>query len=153
MTAKLLDIWKRRARQLKTEIDAVYLAYKDPRVPWYAKLFIACVIGYALSPIDLIPDFIPVIGYLDDLILIPLAIAMVVKMIPPTVLAECREKAQTAMDQKKTANWIAAGVIIIIWALFVLLAILFIAKVTEKRIRNRAYLLEAFYLTVSVICF
>jgi len=131
LTAKVLDIWKRRARQLKTEIDAIYLAYKDPRVPWYAKLLIACVIGYALSPIDLIPDFIPVIGYLDDLILVPLGIALTLKMIPPAVLAECREKARRDTTRQKRTNWIATSVILSIWVLLVLFAIYLIARIIQ----------------------
>jgi uncharacterized membrane protein YkvA (DUF1232 family) len=70
--AQLIERWKQKAKQLKIEIYAIYLAYKDPRVPWYARIFAACVVGYAFSPIDLIPDPIPILGYLDDLILIPL---------------------------------------------------------------------------------
>ena len=89
----IVERFKQKADQLKQEVYALYLAYKDPRVSWYARLFAACVIGYALSPIDLIPDFIPVLGYLDDLILLPLGIGMALKMIPPAVLAECRQKA------------------------------------------------------------
>jgi uncharacterized membrane protein YkvA (DUF1232 family) len=131
LAAKVFDIWKRRARQLKIEIDAISLAYKDPRVPWYAKLLIACVIGYAFSPIDLIPDFIPVIGYLDDLILVPLGIALALKMIPPTVLAECREKARTDMTRRKLTNWIAAALILSIWVLFALFVIFVIAKIAK----------------------
>jgi uncharacterized membrane protein YkvA (DUF1232 family) len=131
LTAKVFDIWKRRARQLKIEIDAIYLAYKDPRVPWYAKLLIACVIGYALSPIDLIPDFIPVIGYLDDLILVPLGIALALKMIPPAVLADCREKARTDMTRQKRTNWIAASVILCIWVLLALITIFLVAKIAK----------------------
>lgn len=131
MAAKVFDIWKRRARQLKIEIDAISLAYKDPRVPWYAKLLIACVIGYAFSPIDLIPDFIPVLGYLDDLILVPLGIALALKMIPPTVLAECREKARTDMTRRKLTNWIAAALILSIWVLFALFVIFVIAKIAK----------------------
>ena len=131
MAAKVFDIWKRRARQLKIEIDAISLAYKDPRVPWYAKLLIACVIGYAFSPIDLIPDFIPVLGYLDDLILVPLGIALALKMIPPTVLAECREKARTDMTRRKLTNWIAAALILCIWVLLALFVIFVIAKIAK----------------------
>src|SRR5437764_2558767 len=111
---RALESWKRLARQLKTEIYALYLAYKDPRVPWYARLFAACVVGYAFSPIDLIPDPIPVLGYLDDLVLVPLGITLAVKMIPAPVLAECRAQAQVAMRQGKPVNWVAAGVIIAI---------------------------------------
>lgn len=121
--------WRQHARELKTEIFALYLAYKDPRVAWYARLFAACVVAYAFSPIDLIPDPIPVLGYLDDLILIPIGIAAAIKMIPPTVLAECREKAQVEMREGKRTNWIAAGVIVAIWLLLAALAISLLAKV------------------------
>lgn len=109
------ETWKERASQLKREVYAIYLAYKDPRVPWYAKVFAACVVAYAFSPIDLIPDFIPGLGYLDDLILVPLGIYFVLKLIPDDVMAECREKAQAQMSQHRPTNWIAAGVIIAIW--------------------------------------
>lgn len=119
---RALDNWKRRARQLKTETYAVYLAYKDPRVPWYARLFAACVVGYAFSPIDLIPDPIPVLGYLDDLILVPLGITLALKMIPPAVLAECRDKAEIAMSEGRPTNWVAAIVVVSLWLLLAALA-------------------------------
>jgi len=125
---KAIEAWKQRARQLKLEIYAIYLAHKDPRVPWYARLFGACVVGYAFSPIDLIPDPIPVLGHLDDLILVPLGVALALKMIPQTVLAECREKAQAAMSQGKPTNWVAAGVIIAIWLLLAALAIMLMVR-------------------------
>jgi len=83
---------KEKANQLKNETYALYLAFKDPRVPWYAKVLIAAIVSYTLSPIDLIPDFIPVIGYADDLILVPAGIYLVLKMIPEEVLEECRKK-------------------------------------------------------------
>ena len=95
-----LDRWRQLARRLKLDIAALYLAYRDPRVPWPAKLFTALVVGYALSPIDLIPDMIPVLGYLDDLILVPLGIYLALRMIPPPVLAECR---QMAADRARPA--------------------------------------------------
>ena len=126
--AKILDDLKRRTNQLKAETYALYLAYKDPRVPWHAKLFIACVVGFVFSPIDLIPDFIPVLGYLDDLILVPIAIALAIKMIPPNVLADCRQKAHLEIDQKHPQNWVAASIIIFIWLLFISFAILFVTR-------------------------
>ena len=107
--------WREKARALKRETYAVYLACRDPRVPWYGRLLAACVVGYAFSPIDLIPDFVPVLGYLDDLILIPLVIVCVLRIIPPEVMAECREKAAIAMAGGKPKNWIAAGIIALIW--------------------------------------
>jgi len=107
--------WTGRARALKRETYAVYLACRDPRVPWYGRVLAACIVGYAFSPIDLIPDFVPVLGYLDDLILIPLGIAFVLRAIPPEVMAECREKAAIAMAGGKPRNWIAGGIIVFIW--------------------------------------
>src|SRR3712207_3199577 len=117
-----LDRWKQRARQLKTELYALYLAYKDPRVPWYARLFAACVVGYAFSPIDLIPDPIPVLGYLDDLLLVPLGIALAIKLIPPGVLAEHRAQAQKVTAEGKPINRTAAAVVAILWVSLAVLA-------------------------------
>ncbi len=128
---KAVEVWKQRARQFKMETYAVYLAYKDPRVPWHARLFAALVVGYAFSPIDLIPDPIPILGYLDDLILIPLGVMLVLKMIPPDVLAECREKAQAIANQGKPMNWTAAAVIIGIWILLAAMAVLIIARMVR----------------------
>jgi uncharacterized membrane protein YkvA (DUF1232 family) len=110
-----INRWKERAGQLKLETYALYLAYRDPRVPWYARAFAALVVGYAFSPIDLVPDFIPVLGYLDDLILIPLGVRAALKMIPPEVMAENREKARLAFSQGKPVSRAAAAVIVIIW--------------------------------------
>lgn len=107
--------WKQRAKQLKGETYAIFLAYKDPRTPWYAKLLAALVVGYAFSPIDLIPDPIPVLGYLDDLILVPLGIALALKMIPEPVLSECRVHAQAALEEGKPTNRAAAIIIVTIW--------------------------------------
>lgn len=107
--------WKKSANAIKLEVYTLCLAYKDPRVPWYARLLAACVIAYALSPIDLIPDPIPVVGYLDDIILLPVGIYLVLKMIPPEVIEECRQKAEIAAIRPGAGRWIAAGVIILIW--------------------------------------
>jgi len=111
---EIIRKWRQRVRALKQELNAIYLSCKDPRTPWYAKALGLFVVGYALSPIDLIPDFIPILGYLDDLILIPLGIVAVRKMIPAAVLTECRKRA-IGSTQQKGKNWIAAGVIITIW--------------------------------------
>lgn len=110
MVGKLKD-W---ARTIKRDVHAIYLAARDPRTPWYAKALALCVAGYALSPIDLIPDFIPVLGYLDDLVIVPLGILAVVKMIPPEVLVEHRAAAALAGERpmSRTAALVVAG----IWA-------------------------------------
>jgi uncharacterized membrane protein YkvA (DUF1232 family) len=120
---RTLENWRKQAKALKTEVYALYLAFRDPRAPWYARLCAACIVAYLLSPIDLIPDFIPVIGCLDDLILLPIAIAVVLKMIPPEVLAQCRSKAQQASGQFKIAGWMAALFILSIWVSFTVWAI------------------------------
>jgi uncharacterized membrane protein YkvA (DUF1232 family) len=130
--AQFIDKWKQRARELQTEVYAMYLAYKDPRVPWYARVFAACVVGYAFSPIDLIPDPIPVLGYLDDLVLIPLGVTLAIKMIPPTVLAECRDQAREVMKQGRPINRAAAAVIIAIWVLLAVLAIVFVRRLIQR---------------------
>jgi uncharacterized membrane protein YkvA (DUF1232 family) len=108
-----LEAWRQQARRLKREVYALYYAYKHPRVPWYAKAVAACVVAYAFSPIDLIPDPIPVLGYLDDLVLLPIGVALVLRLIPADVLAECRRQAEER--QAHPVNWIAAGVIVAIW--------------------------------------
>jgi uncharacterized membrane protein YkvA (DUF1232 family) len=111
----MLDRWKRWAHVIKRDAHTLYLAARDPRVPWYAKALAIVVAAYALSPIDLIPDFIPVLGYLDDLLVVPAGIALVVRLIPPDILAEHRELATAAQD--RPVSWIAASVIIGIWIL------------------------------------
>ncbi len=114
---------KIKSKRLKTEAYALYLASKHPRTPWYAKILAALIIGYALSPIDLIPDFIPVVGYLDDLILVPLGIALLIKIIPGDILEECRTKAEADLSKRKPKNWVAAIIIIVIWLLVIYLAL------------------------------
>ncbi len=106
---------KERTKNLKRDVHALYLAYRDPRVPLRAKLLIVVLIGYAASPIDLIPDFIPVLGYLDDLILLPLGVSVAIKMIPKDVLSECMEKASAPHDEGQRKNWLAAFLIILLW--------------------------------------
>ena len=129
---KIIETWKQRAKELKVEVYAIYLAYKDPRVPLYARIFAACVVGYAFSPIDLIPDPIPVLGYLDDLVLIPLGVMLAIRMIPTNVLAECREKAREVIQQGKPVNRLAAVIIVVIWLLLGILAILLVIKFIQK---------------------
>jgi len=112
-----LDRLKDRARILKRETLALYLAARDPRTPWYAKVLAVAIVAYALSPVDLIPDFIPVLGYLDELVLIPAGIALVIRLIPPEVMEDAHARAGDVLDRaKKTAVW-AAVVIVAIWAL------------------------------------
>ncbi|MGE5657813.1 MAG: YkvA family protein [Actinomycetota bacterium] len=123
---------KQFARKLKQETRAVYLASQDSRVPRIARAVAAITVAYAFSPIDLIPDFIPILGDLDDLILVPLGIWLALKMIPPEVLAECREKAAAEIAQKKPKNWIAAAIIVTIWLLLAALIIMVARRVLKR---------------------
>ena len=118
-----VESWKQKARELKIEVYALYLAYKDPRVPLAARICAACVVGYAFSPRDLIPDPIPSLGYLDDLVLIPLGVILARKMIPPDVMAECKNQAREVMKRGKPVNWAGAAVIVVIWVSLALMAI------------------------------
>jgi uncharacterized membrane protein YkvA (DUF1232 family) len=126
------NTWQEKAQLLKRETYAVYLACRDPRVPWYGRVLAACVVGYAFSPIDLIPDPIPILGYLDDLVLIPLGIAVVLKTIPPEVMAECRAKAAAVMAGGRPKNWIAAGIIVAIWFSLAALSIILVMRVVTQ---------------------
>jgi len=123
--------WKAKARKLKLEVYALYFASRDRRVPWHARVAAAVVVAYALSPIDLIPDPIPVLGYLDDRILIPLGIALVIKLIPAEVLQDCREKAALTMKAGKPKNWVAGGIIILIWVCLFALAFHYLSGVVN----------------------
>lgn len=123
---------KQFARKLKQETRAVYLASQDSRVPRIARAVAAITVAYAFSPIDLIPDFIPILDDLDDLILVPLGIWLALKMIPPEVLAECREKAAAEIAQKKPKNWIAAAIIVTIWLLLAALIIMVARRVLKR---------------------
>ena len=131
MTGKLKD-W---ARAIKRDVHAIYLAARDPRVPWYAKALALCVAGYALSPIDLIPDFIPVFGYLDDLIIVPLGILAVVKLIPPEIMAQHR--AAAALASERPISHAAAAMIVIIFGLYVLFPLVIIIMNGVAMARHR----------------
>lgn len=120
MTFAILDTLKSKAGALKQEIFALYLAARDPRMPWYAKAGAALIVGYALSPIDLIPDFIPILGYIDDLLLLPLGIWLVMKMIPREVMMECRAKA-AAGEKTLPRNRRIAAAIVVLWLLAAIL--------------------------------
>lgn len=121
-----IEQWKIKAKKLKVEVYALYFAYQDPRIPWYARIFIMLIVGYAFSPIDFIPDFVPVLGYLDDLVLIPLFITLALKMIPNQVMVEARAKGQALSEKPK--NWVGAVVIIVIWVLLAVGVIRYIIK-------------------------
>src|SRR5512136_1599290 len=111
-----------KARMIKQDTYALYLAYRDPRTPWYAKVWAALVVAYAVSPIDLIPDFVPLLGYLDDLILIPAGIALAMRMIPNEVMQDAREKAVEEFSQGKRFGGWGAAIVILIWLAVLALA-------------------------------
>lgn len=111
------ETWSDRIASVKRDIDALYLAYQDERTPWYARLLVACVVAYAVSPIDLIPDPIPVLGYLDDLILLPLGVIVSVKLIPSEVMADARDRADGEMGAGISTSRAAAAVIVVVWLL------------------------------------
>jgi uncharacterized membrane protein YkvA (DUF1232 family) len=124
-----LQSLKERASRFKTELYALYLAYKDPRVPWYGRALAACVVAYAFSPIDLIPDPIPVLGYLDDLVLIPFGVALAIRLIPADVLEQCRRQARSVMQEGRPVNRAGAVVIVTIWLLLAAAAVLLMLRV------------------------
>jgi len=111
----MLQLWKDKAKLLKREVYTLWIAYRKPGLPWYARVFAALVVAYAFSPIDIIPDFIPVLGYLDDLILIPLGVSLAIKMIPREILLTAREEANIRLEENHQANWIAGGMILLLW--------------------------------------
>ena len=118
---KKIKAW---ARNLKKQVFILYFAYKDNRVPWYAKLFAACVVAYAFSPIDLIPDFIPILGYIDDVIIVPLGIILALRMIPEIVITNCEGKAEELMKKGKPKNWIVGSIIILVWGVILIWGII-----------------------------
>ena len=120
---KLFYNLKLKAKKIKREVGALYLAYKRPDVPLYAKLVSILVVGYALSPIDLIPDFIPILGLLDDLILLPIGIAFAIKLIPSNTMKECRQQSEDIFKEGKPKNWIAGGIVIFIWIILFMYAL------------------------------
>ena len=132
-----LSVLRKRTQHLKAETFALYLAARDPRTPWYAKLLAAGIVAYAFSPIDLIPDFVPVLGYLDDLILIPMGIALAIKLVPHQVLSECRARAQESIQNGKPVSRVAGAIIILIWLALATLCIVWAyeAFMAQPRVR------------------
>lgn len=122
---------KQWARSLSSQVYLLYYCARDSRTPWYAKALIALVVGYALSPIDLIPDFIPVIGYLDDLLIVPIGVYLALKMIPKNVVEESRQRAAEKLE-KPAGGRVAAFIIIAIWTLVAGLVVFLILKPGRK---------------------
>lgn len=114
-SGRWIETWRGRLRALKRDTYALLLASRDSRTPWYAKLTALVVVAYAFSPIDLIPDFIPVLGLVDDVLLIPLGVLLVRMMVPTDVLADCRVRADAAFENNKPVFWTAGAVIVALW--------------------------------------
>ena len=124
-----LESLKQRVQDLKCDVYAHYLARGDPRIPWHAKVVIILTVAYALSPIDLIPDFIPVIGYLDDLIIVPAGIALAISLMPDNVLEEYRERAKTELKNKKINSWVGFMIVLLIWLIMLYLVVRFVLPI------------------------
>jgi uncharacterized membrane protein YkvA (DUF1232 family) len=124
-----LEAWKRRARHLSAHTYALYLAYRHPRTPWYAKVFAALIVGYVFSPIDPIPDFIPGVGLLDEMVVVPIGVLIAAKMIPRDVFEECREKACEVAEGEKPVSRVAAVVVVFVWLVCVALAVFLALRV------------------------
>lgn len=121
---------KERAKKLKTDIPAVFLALKSKETPWYAKVVAAITVAYALSPIDFVPDFIPVLGYLDDVILLPCLVALTVKLIPGNIFDKFRVQSEGMWKDGKPKRWYYAIPIIVVWLLIIFLIVRAVMKVT-----------------------
>ena len=128
----MLAQWRAVARQLKTETLAIYLSVRDPRTPWYAKLAGGMVVAYAFSPLDLIPDFVPVLGYVDDVVLLPLGIWLTLRLIPSQVIAENRARARSDFAEGKPVNRGAAAVILLIWVGAIILSALAVWRMMDR---------------------
>jgi uncharacterized membrane protein YkvA (DUF1232 family) len=128
----VLDRLKERARAVKTETHAVYLAALDPRTPWSARVLILLVVAYALSPIDLIPDFVPILGYLDDLILIPAGISLALRLIPPKVMDEARQRAR-AEAPGRALRVGGTAIIILLWIVAIIAIVTGVRLAQSKR--------------------
>ena len=129
MAARTFSGWVARARKFKLEAHALFLACRDARTPWYAKAVAALVVGYAFSPIDLIPDPIPVLGHLDDVLLVPLGVWLAARLIPAEVMAECRARVADRQQTRPRTRWVVVASIIVIWVAAAGLVIFWLYKV------------------------
>ncbi|WP_255346766.1 YkvA family protein [Chloroflexus sp. Y-396-1] len=127
----LLTKLKHRACALKREAYALYIATRDPRVPWYVKVFVGLVVAHTFSPIDLIPDFIPVLGYLDDLVITPLGIALALRMIPSEVMSDARQKAEVLLQQGKPISRAGALMVVAIWLVIIIAVIWSVVRIVS----------------------
>ena len=124
-----ISLLRKKAEKLKRNTYALYLAYRNPKVPWYAKVFIIWIVGYVISPFDLIPEFIPVVGYLDDIIILSAGIYLSMKMIPQEVWEECKRKANSEEIDGKL-KWIGAFMVILVWFFIIFIFVKSISKIS-----------------------
>ena len=123
---------KQKAEKILRDISALLIAMKKKQTPWYAKAVAGVTVAYALSPIDLIPDFIPVLGYLDDIIILPLLVLLTVKLIPKDVMEQCREQAQGMWKDGKPKKWYYAVPVIIVWCAIITAILLSVLRQRER---------------------
>ena len=131
---RIIQNWQKQADYLKQESYALYFVYRHPETPRYVKVLSGIIVAFVFSPIDLIPDFIPILGYLDDLVLVPLGISLVLKMVPENVKDECRKQAQKELDSQKPVNWFAAIMIFLIWIGIVFLILRKLIEIINRRL-------------------
>jgi uncharacterized membrane protein YkvA (DUF1232 family) len=128
----MLSSLRARAKKLESETYALYLAYRDPRTPWHARALSAFVVAHTVSPIDLIPDFIPVIGYLDDLVITPLGLYLALRMIPPEVMAEARQQAAHASAEGRIKTRAGVAIVLSVWAFGAIVLVVSLARLIQK---------------------
>src|SRR3990172_3003695 len=126
----MLSSLRAKAKQLETETYALYLAYRDPRTPWHARAFSAFVVAHTVSPVDLISDFIPIIGYLDDLIITPLGLYLALRMIPAQVMADARQQADSASAEGRIKTKAGIAIVLSVWAIGAILLLIVLASLT-----------------------
>jgi uncharacterized membrane protein YkvA (DUF1232 family) len=130
---RILSFWKRKARELRYQTLTLYFAYRNPQTPWYAKVFAGLVAAYAFSPIDLIPDFIPVLGYLDDLIIVPLGVLLTMRLIPKAVLETSRLQAEASLNENRPEFKYMAIVIVAMWLIVITWVVITMVRIVKDR--------------------
>ena len=128
----MLSSLRAKAKKLESETYALYLAYRDPRTPWHARALAAFVVAHTVSPIDLIPDFIPVIGYLDDLVITPLGLYLALRMIPPEVLADARRQAARASAEGRIKTRAGVAIVLSVWGFGAIVLVVILARLIQK---------------------
>ncbi len=131
---QILNSWKQKAHELKYHTLTLYFAYRNPQTPWYAKVFAGLVAAYAFSPIDLIPDFIPILGYLDDLVIVPLGVLLTMRLIPKHVLEISRLQAEASLKENRPEFKYMAIVIVVFWLIITTWVVITMVRIVKERI-------------------